>query len=436
MERLTTSQVAPRDARWHGGLDLIAEMRRQPGITRAEAARRQGLSSGSATDIVSRLRRLALVDEVTAPSGTRGRPTSVLVPHRAGPVVLAIDLRRDGWQSAYAAIDGEPEPLQSGALVNQQPRRVVARLATAVARTRRRFGTRLRAVSVAVAGVVQGSRVVQFDTFGWQDVDFSGIVPGGLPLLVGNDATLAGVAEARRGASSEARTSLHLSVLVGIGGILVVDGVPAAGATGAGGEFGHLPFSDPSLQCHCGARGCWDLDVDGRALARLLGDPAPADPYHYTIEVVAAAAGDDRAEAAVAHVASALGRGVAGLVNAHDPEVVTLGGLGPPLVAAAEEAFQDSYRQGLMHFRRESPPPILAAAYRDDGPLRGAIELALDLVLCEPGLSSWSAGQGPAPSPKLDQVREPVTGGGARQLATRGEMYGPAHGKRTEQEAR
>jgi len=418
MERLAGSQVATRDARWQGSLDLIAEMRRQPGITRAEAARRRGLSSGSATDIVSRLRRLALVDEVSAPSRPRGRPTSMLVPHPNGPLVLAIELRRNGWRSTYAAIDGEPVPLQSGALADQAPGRVVSRLARAVEGAQRRFGMRLRAASVAAAAVVQGSRVVQFDTLGWEDVDLAGIVPDDLPLLVGNDATLAGVAEARRGASSAAGTSLHLAVAVGIGGILVVDGVPVAGATGAGGEYGHLPFGDPSRQCHCGASGCWDLEVDGRELARLLGDAAPADPYRYTSDVLAAAAGgDDRAQAAVAQVASALGRGVAGLVNAHDAEVVTLGGLGPPLLAAAEEAFESSYLHGLMRFRRRSPPPVLPAAYTDDGPLRGAIELALDVVLSESGLSSWSAEQGPVPVRQLDGGRPPRPGTGSSPLA-------------------
>lgn len=424
MEGLTTSPVPTRDARWQGGLDLIAEMRRQPGITRAEAARRRGLSSGSATGIVSRLRRLALVDEVPAPSGTPGRPTSVLMPHPGGPVVLAIDLRQNGWQSVYAAIDGKPEPLQYGTVVNQEPGAVVARLGRAVERARRRFGARLRAVSVAVAATVQGSRVVQFDKFAWDEVDLAGIVTGGLPLLVGNDATLAGVAEARHGAASTTRTSLHLTVLVGVGGILVVDGVPVVGATGAAGEFGHLPFSDPSLQCpSCGATGCWDLEVDGRALARLLGGPAPPDPYRYTIDMIGAAPGNAEARAAVARVVSALGRGVAGLVNAYDPEMVTLGGLGPALVAAAEEAFESSYQQGLMRFRRQSPPPVVAAVYRDDGPLRGAIELALDLVLCGTGLNSWSVQQGQASRPEVAPVREPVT---RRAPAGVADVAGPA----------
>jgi predicted NBD/HSP70 family sugar kinase len=378
-------------------------MRRQPGITRAEAARRRLLRSGSATDIISRLRRLSLIDEAPAPTGMRGRPTRVLSPHPRGPVVLAIDIRRGGWHSAYAGIDGEPHRLQSGGPENL-PDRVITGLGEAVAQARRRFGARLCAVSVAVAGTVQDGRVVHSAALGWTAVDLAGIAAmGGLPLLTGNDATLAGIAEARSGAASAARTSLHLTVMVGIGGALVVDGEPLTGATGAGGEFGHLPFGDPAVPCPCGANGCWDMEVDGRALARLLGNPAPDDSYRYAYEVIAAAPGGTRARAAVAHAATSLARGAAGLVNAHDPEVVTLGGLGPSLVAAAREAFEDSYRQGLMSFRRNLPPPVVTAEYHEDGPLRGAIEIALDIVLSEAGLTSWSA----------KQTRVPATGGHA-----------------------
>lgn len=371
----------------------MAEVRRQPGITRANAARRQGLSSGSAADIISRLRRLSLIDEMPAPTGMRGRPTHVLSAHSRGPVVLAIDIRRGGWHSAYAGIDGEPHRFPSGGPGNL-PDRVITGLGAAVAQARRRFGARLRAVSVSVAGTVQNGRVVHSAALGWRAVNLAEIAAtGGLPLLIGNDATLAGIAEARTGAASAERTSLHLTVMTGIGGALVVDGEPLTGATGAGGEFGHLPFGDPGVPCSCGANGCWDMEVDGRGLARLLSDPAPDDPYRYANEVIAAAASCSRSQAAVAHAATSLARGVAGLVNAHDPQIVTLGGLGPSLVAAARQAFQDSYRQGLMSFRRDLPPPVVTAEYHEDGPLRGAIERALDIVLSEEGLASWSAKQ-------------------------------------------
>ena len=87
--------------------------------------------------------------------------------------------------------------------------------------------------------------------------------------MVGNDATLAGLAEARTGAARGAATALHLIVAVGIGGTLVVNGDPVTGSQGAAGEYGHVPFADPSMVCPCGARGCWDLTVDGRAIPEV-----------------------------------------------------------------------------------------------------------------------------------------------------------------------
>jgi hypothetical protein len=48
-----------------------------------------------------------------------------------------------------------------------------------------------------------------------------------------------------------------------------------------------------------------------------------------------------------------------------------------------------------MGFRRDAPPPVVTAAHREDGPLRGAIDMALDLVLSESGLTAWSEKQPP-----------------------------------------
>jgi predicted NBD/HSP70 family sugar kinase len=181
---------------------------------------------------------------------------------------------------------------------------------------------------------------------------------------------------------------LHLIVEVGIGGTLLIDGVPAQGRSGAGGEYGHIPFGDRGRQCPCGARGCWDLEIDGRALARYLKDPVPDDPYGYTEAVLRRT--DHAASRAVARVVTALGSGIAGLVNAHDPDVVTLGGLAIPLRAAAEDTFDQAYLAGLMAFHRASPPPVVPAAHQPDGPLRGAAALALDYLTTEPSIASWA----------------------------------------------
>lgn len=378
-----------RTARWRSAAELLELVRREPGITRAAAAQRLRLSTGSATEITARLRDLCLLTEAPAPISGRGRPTSMLRPHPKGPVVVAIELRHEDWRCAVASVDAEPELLEAGRHESRDLDSVLTTLHEAVVRARQRFGHRVRAISVAVAGTVSVGHLVQSVTLGWEWADLTGI--GGdpaMPLLVGNDATLAGVAEARTGRAANAHTALHLLVEVGIGGALIVGGHPVTGATGAGGEYGHIPFGDPSLRCPCGARGCWDLEVDGRALARHLGDPEPSDPRTYTRRVLERR--DPAAQEAVRRVVSALGSGVAGLINAHDPDLVTLGGLAVPLRAAAPATFDSAYNDGLMHFRRTQPPPVLDAQHGDDGALHGAIAVGLDHITSESALAAWA----------------------------------------------
>ncbi|WP_084007958.1 ROK family transcriptional regulator [Planomonospora sphaerica] len=384
--------VRARDARWRGALAVLEEVRREPGVTRAGMAQRLGLTTGSATEITARLRELALLAETPAAASGRGRPTTVLHPHPDGPVVIAADVRQEDWRIAVAALDGRPRVTEAGTHASREPGRVIGVIAEAVRRACEQHGDRVRAVSAAVAATVRHGRVVQSAALGWDAVDLAALVPDPrLPLFVGNDATLAGAAEARYGAAAGAGTALHITIEVGVGGTLVVDGRPVAGATGAGGEFGHLPFGDPALRCPCGAAGCWDLTVDGRAIARHLGEPQPRDPRSYAQAALGRATWDAPVRSAVGRAASAFGRGLAGLINAFDPGIVTLGGFAEPLRAAAAPEFDTALTDGLMRFRRPDPPPVVAAALGGDGALHGAAVTALDGVLTEEGLSAWAA---------------------------------------------
>jgi predicted NBD/HSP70 family sugar kinase len=210
-----------------------------------------------------------------------------------------------------------------------------------------------------------------------------------LPVTVGNDATLAGVAEVRTGAAVGAGTAVFLTVEVGIGGVLVVDGRPLEGARGASGEFGHLPFGDPELRCPCGARGCWGMEAGAGAFARRLGEPEPDDPFAHARAVLDGAGGDPAARDAVRHVAARLGRGTAGIVNAHDPDVVVLGGLGPAVRAGAPDAFAAAYDDALMTMHRDPAVPVRDAAHGGDATLHGAAAVALDGATSAAGLAAF-----------------------------------------------
>lgn len=380
-------------ARWLGAAQLLGVVRSEPGITRAAAAQRLGIGSGGATELVARMRQARLLDETPAPAQGRGRPTTVLGAHAGGPLVLAADLRAADWRLALAGIDGQPQVVTQAGYASEDLDVVLDQIADAIGAVYRRKAKRLRAVAVSVGGTISGARLVQFTSRGWRDVDLSVLtakIPdrAGVPLLLGNDATLAGLAEARTGAARSAATSLHLIVAQGVGGTLVVNGEPQAGAHGAAGEYGHIPFGDPALDCPCGARGCWDLTVDGRALARHRGDAAPVDPVGYVHDLLGRRR-DAATRRAFEAVAGSLGRGIAGLVNLHDPDVVTLGGVGASLRAAAADVFNSAYRDGLMAFRKDSPPPVRDAQHGEEGSLHGAVALGMDHVSTAAGLAEW-----------------------------------------------
>jgi predicted NBD/HSP70 family sugar kinase len=370
-----------RHARWSTAADVLALVRRRPGSTRAAVARELRLTSGSATEVLTRLRGLRLLAETPAPSGSRGRPTTLLRAHPEGPVVLVVEVRHEDLRWSVAEVDGRVST-SDFRRHNRSPESVLADLRRAVDQGRRDYGYRLRAVSVAIAATVRDNRVVQAAGLGWGAVELSEITS--LPLLVDNDATLAGVAETRTGAAAGAGCALHIIVEVGVGGALIVAGRPVAG-----GEFGHMPFGDRRLACPCGAHGCWDLEVDGRALARHLGEPPPADPRAYALSVLTGT-GNARTRRAIAATVTALAEGVAGLVNAHVPDIVTMGGLADVMRAADPDAFDTGYRHGLMAFLRHEPPPVVAARHGNDGALYGAAAVGLDHITTEAALAAWA----------------------------------------------
>ncbi|HEY9292948.1 MAG TPA: ROK family transcriptional regulator [Microlunatus sp.] len=386
--------------RWATASELLQLVNAEPGITRREAAERLDLSSGAATDLVDRLKRLELLNESKAEHTGPGRPTTILEPHEQGPLVLIVSLRASGWDLRLSDLSGRLTELTVAAYDDDRPEAVLATVADAVGRAVDESGRRIQCVVVSAAGPVTGTALGQLSARHWLELldlkQLTGAIPSTHrpPLLVGNDATLAGVAEARTGASRDSAVALHLMVATGIGGVLLLNGEPARGAHGVGGEFGHLPFADPGLQCTCGSHGCWDLAVDGRALARHRGDPEPADPEDYAQRLLgdlvagrSESSGDRRAAASAS---AAFGSGIAGLVNAHDPEVITIGGLGPLLRRTAPEAFEQAYRGGLMTLHQRRPPPVLDSVHGADGPVRGAAYLGIDHITSPTALDLWA----------------------------------------------
>jgi predicted NBD/HSP70 family sugar kinase len=144
-----------------------------------------------------------------------------------------------------------------------------------------------------------------------------------------------------------------------------------------------MPLSGSTLECMCGARGCWSLDVGANALVRRFGkEPGYGTGRELAQEILRRAeAGEPEASSALDDNAAALGRGLGALANALDPEAISLSGLGVELIRLRREVIEAHCAEGLMAFRRDEPPRIVAGTVGAAGPLTGAAEIAWDAIL-------------------------------------------------------
>ncbi|MQM24428.1 ROK family protein [Glycomyces albidus] len=350
-------------------------------FTRAEAARLLGIGRNTAAALVAELEQARLLHEVPAEAGGRGRPTTMLVPHPEGPLAFAVDFREDTWTLASVELGGAATELEGGE--HDRTPRVFAEIRAAVARHET---DRLAVLGFATSGPIRDGHRLHISHLGWDEVELGGLIGADWPTtVIDNDARLAGLAEARRGALRGRGTAMHFHIDFDIGGTLLIGGDAQRGAHNIAGEFGHMPLTGSALECMCGVRGCWSLDVGANALVRRFGArPGYGEGRELAREILRRAEnGDTEAADALDANAAALGRGLGALANALDPEAISLSGLGVDLIRLRREVIEAHCAEGLMAFRRTDPPRIVAGTVGEAGPLTGAAEIAWDAILTE-----------------------------------------------------
>ena len=204
---------------------------------------------------------------------------------------------------------------------------------------------------VGVPGpIVDQSTVVHCANLGWENVNVAQELSSraNLPVKVANDANLAALGEQWQGAGKGCRNLVMLTVGTGIGGGIICDGRIVAGATGGGGEVGHMtvPFHS-DWQCGCGRKGCLEVTASASGIIRAAKAFSPfKEMDKVTAKDVydAAAAGDTNAQAVGGEAAAALGMAAVTISCIVNPEVFLLGGgvsaAGSALLDPVETAFR------------------------------------------------------------------------------------------------
>ncbi len=304
---------------------------------------------------------------------------------------LGIDIGGTQLRAALVGDDGTVLSRDRRPTPADDPGSLVPTLVELIGEIWERTGTS-EPVAIGIAGLVTADGTVRYGpNIGIRDLPLARILRDELQaeVLVANDASVAALGEQRAGAGAAHRDLVLVTLGTGVGGGVVIGGRLLTGATGFGGELGHVIVAEGGRPCPCGNRGCVEAYASGSAIGALardrLVDPTTVtrlrDVDHVTGSDVTNAAGEgDTVSMEVLEEAGRwLGVALASMVNVLDPDLILLGGgaaaaaapwmLEPARTAMAERLVGSAFR---------TAPPVELAALGDDAGVVGAGLLALE----------------------------------------------------------
>jgi predicted NBD/HSP70 family sugar kinase len=395
---------ADRSAIRRNNLEVVTRHLAMAGrASRADIAAGTGLTNSTVARLVSELQNLGLVREVgTAPARGAGRPgawveldgTNLLVVgcevnvHRM--VVRVCDL---GGRLRAHIVRHVNASSMSATAVTKRLGRLCRQMIGQVMNTLPQR-TSIVNVVAAVPGIVDDSThtVIVAPNLRWTNFPLAAVLGdaldlAGVPVMVGNDANFAALAELWSGLHPGVDDLVYVTGDVGIGGGLIVGGRLLASANGQAGEVGHMTLDPAGPECACGRRGCWESYVGLDALRASTGQRARTVSPSAFIASVAQLAGahDPDTLAALSSVGTWLGFGLSNLINLLGTQRVILGGYFAEL---SEWILPAAYASLSEHVFISQPIDSLVATSTlgSGAAATGAALYAIDRLLSNPTL--------------------------------------------------
>lgn len=333
----------------HLGAVFEAVLTRGP-LSRRDAARLTGLSAASVTKLVKPMISHGYLIENVREAGVPGRPQIPLQVDASRHHAVGIKLMDGEIVGVVADLHAEVQSSHRMKYRDTTPEGVVSAIDEMTGILLQRTPVereRLLGIGIGLGGHVNGATgvVVESPFLGWRDVPLRQLVADrmNLPVVIENDVNTLAVAEQWFGAGSSFPSFALVTIGVGVGCALVLDGQLWRGVSGAAGEFGHMVVDPEGPECHCGKKGCLEAVVGDAAIAGAMSAAAGRRITKVSQVVARAHAGDLDAQQVFTQAGLALGRAIAALLNLLNPPLVILSGEG----ITASDLFIDALRAEL-----------------------------------------------------------------------------------------
>lgn len=380
--------IAPEGVRQRNLARLLRAVHLQGPLSRATLTEMTGLNRSTIADLVGELVRAGLAEErAPDPSRRVGRPSPLVavapgvVAIAANPEVDAIEIAAVGLDQGIRArvrltADRLPTPSDTASIIAEQITRWRADELAAC---------QVVGVGLAVPGLVRRSDGLVRDAphLLWRDEPVRDVVSAatGLPVTVGNDASLGAIAEHLYGAARGIDDVVYLNGgASGIGGGLIVHGLLVEGTNGYAGEFGQ---NRPGIAAAADRRAGDGVLEDEVSRARLVAALAVGAIDDDAIGAALAASDSPDVVDEVARQRRILATALSNAVNVLNPAVIVLGGFLASLADVDREGLERAVRGQAMSANGEDVS-VRTAVLAHDRLLIGAAELAFAALIAEP----------------------------------------------------
>lgn len=319
------SKATKHDSRQSNLRTTLELVSRHGATSRAEIARRTGLSRAAVSSLVSELIEDSLLRELGRGVSAGGKPPTLLALNERAREIVAVDLGHQTFQAALvdltgriyerASVDISEGPLTGGRALEM----AVELINTMIERST----APVLGIGVGAPGVIApDGRVLEASNLAWHGLDLGAelMLHFDYPVSIANDAAMAALAEFRRHPTD--RNVILVKLGRGVGAGLVLDGVLYRGQHSAAGEIGHVRVVDEGPECGCGHRGCLETVASVPAILNRLGADPDRDPWDAL--ALAGMFDEARVRAALTDAGRAVGTALAGVVATLDVSHVIL----------------------------------------------------------------------------------------------------------------
>lgn len=309
-------------------LDCI---RQHEPIARAQIAMVTGMGRSTVSGIVAVLQESGLVTSAGAAPSTGGRKADLLTLATDRFFAVGIKLEPTHIRASLTDLKGRIVSCLDAPNSTSDLNETLASLDSIYRQlTQHMSPASILGVGVALPGLVHSGEGISIHPhyFDWRNVRLRDHLEAmwGLPVWIENDARAGALGEKWADQRAGLSTYLFVTVGVGIGAGVVVDGNLLEGGLVGAGHLGHTTVVPDGLPCHCGLRGCLETVANDQALLRYA-NAAGSRVYLSPLEVFEEARARDRAALdAVGQVARYLALSVGNVVKVLGMSRVVLGG--------------------------------------------------------------------------------------------------------------